>query len=108
MNLFSCKLELTPKYHDLKNWNEDTQKVFGEHAKYLETALQNQVALFVGRTDDTPAKNYGLFLIQAESLQAAENFATQDPVIKNGIMTVTVQPFRLLRAADDLKKYNVW
>ena len=108
MNLYSCKLALTPKCYYFANWKEDTQKIFGEHAKYLETALQNQVAVFVGRTDDTPEKNFGLFLVQAESLQAAENFAQQDPVVKNGVMTVTVQPCKLLRATDELKKWNVW
>lgn len=105
---FVYKLSLTPKYHDLANWDAQTQKMLGEHAEYLRAGVESGRVLIVARTDTALKDNFGIAVFKAENLEDANTFMKNDPAIRHGIMTAVVYPFKILMVTEEASKGNVW
>lgn len=108
MNIYTYKLALAPHYYDLKNWDARTQEILGLHASYLKAGLGSGKVLVVGRTDTKLENNFGIAVFKAANEFEAREFMEADPVIKHGIMTAEVFPFKLLMVTDEAKNFNVW
>lgn len=98
MKEFIYVLKLTEKYQDEKNWTEETGKILGEHFNYLKDFYEKGISKMIGRTDlETSNPNMmGLNIFIAESLEAAQEMANNDPAVKNGIMRAEVLPFKIV------------
>jgi uncharacterized protein YciI len=65
------------------------------HFEYLESAAEKGVVLLAGRTTGTAEKTYGIVIFAAESLEAAEKFALNDPAIARGVMHHELNAYRV-------------
>lgn len=73
---------------------ERETNIVGEHFNYLKSALDSGDIVLVGRTLAAPF--VGIAIFEADDLEAAQNFANNDPAVKAGVFTLTrVQPYRV-------------
>jgi uncharacterized protein len=72
------------------------QAVVAEHFAYLQDLTARGVIILVGRTLNTDESAMGLAIFRAESEDAARQIMNNDPVVKKGVMTATLYPFRVL------------
>ena len=108
MQLFSYLLRVPEKYQNPDEWGALVVETVQAHAAYLERALENGTALFVGRTDADMKDNYGLVVIKCGDIIDARVFMENDPVIKAGIMVASVLPFKLLKVTPEAADFNLW
>ncbi len=74
------------------------------HFAYLQDAQRAGNMLLAGRTLTADEDTFGIVIIRAESLAAAQRFVEEDPVVVEGVMTAEVFPFRvalLAKSWDD-------
>lgn len=72
------------------------QAVVAEHFAYLQDLTAKGVVIFVGRTLTTDENTMGLAVFRAESEEAARQIMNGDPAVKNGVMTATLYPFKVV------------
>jgi uncharacterized protein YciI len=67
-----------------------------EHFAYLQNLNAQGVIILVGRTLNTDENAMGLAVFRAESEEAARRIMNDDPVVKKGVMTATLYPFKVV------------
>ena len=67
-----------------------------EHFAYLHDLTGKGVMIFVGRTLTSDENTMGLAVFRAESEDAARWIMDGDPVVKKGVMTATLYPFKVI------------
>ncbi|HSZ60835.1 MAG TPA: YciI family protein [Terriglobales bacterium] len=72
------------------------QSVVAEHFAYLQNLQAQGKVIFVGRTLTTDDDTMGLAVFRAESEDAARRIMSEDPVVKKGVMTATLYPFKVI------------
>ncbi len=72
------------------------QATVAEHFAYLQDLTAKGVVIFVGRTLNTDESTMGLAVLRAESEKAARQIMNSDPVVKQGVMTATLYPFKVV------------
>ena len=72
------------------------QAVVAEHFAYLQDLTTKSIVIFVGRTLTTDENTMGLAVFRAESEEAARQIMNGDPAVKNGVMTATLYPFKVV------------
>jgi len=75
---------------------ESEQAVVAEHFAYLQNLNAQGVMIFVGRTLNADENAMGLAVFRAESEDAARRVMNDDPVVKKGVMTATLYPFKVV------------
>jgi uncharacterized protein YciI/ketosteroid isomerase-like protein len=94
---FLYHLRLAEHYQNPKNWTAETQATIGRHAQFLDSLGQAGALLFAGPTDlglDDP-NLFGIAIVQAASLEAAQKMLAPDPAVRAGIQIAQVLPYRL-------------
>ncbi len=74
---------------------EDEVRALQAHVEYLERLAADDVVLLAGRTQEECAGTFGLVILQVESEAAARRVMTEDPGVKQGVMTATLHPYRI-------------
>jgi uncharacterized protein YciI len=94
---FLYKLTLTEKYQKADNWDENAEKIISEHFYFLEKLGKEGTLLFAGRTSYEPGDErlFGIAVVKAESLEAAEMLLSKDPAVINGIMTSVMYDYSI-------------
>ncbi len=72
------------------------QAIVAEHFTYLQDLTAKGVVILVGRTLTTDENTMGLAIFRAESEDAARQIMNGDPAVKNGVMTATLYPFKVV------------
>ncbi len=73
---------------------EDESRIVGEHFHYLmELAAAGKIGL-IGRTVNNDETTFGLVLINSGTETDAREIMENDPVVKEGVMTGQLFPFR--------------
>jgi uncharacterized protein YciI len=72
------------------------QAVVAEHFAYLQSLHAQGTIILVGRTMTTDDNAMGLAVFRAESEDAARQIMNDDPVVKKGVMTATLYPFKVV------------
>jgi len=67
----------------------------GRHFAYLKSLTEEGVVVLAGRTMENDATTIGIYVLRAESAEAAQELAHADPVIIASVMTVEVRPFMI-------------
>jgi uncharacterized protein YciI len=75
---------------------EPEQAVVAEHFAYLQNLNAQDAIIFVGRTLNPDENAMGLAVFRAESEDAARQIMDNDPVVKKGVMTATLYPFKVV------------
>ena len=96
MQEYLYKLQLARKDMLLTGPSETEQAVVSEHFAYLQDLTAKGAVIFVGRTLTTDENTMGLAVFRAESEEAARQIMNEDPVVKKGVMTATLYPFRVV------------
>ncbi|MEM7345450.1 MAG: YciI family protein [Chloroflexota bacterium] len=94
-SLFLYHLTLTPAYHDPSHWTDKDRQTIGAHAAFFDELGKQGHLIFAGRTQFDPGHEnlFGIALIKAESLAAAEAMMADDPAVVHGIQQSQVFPF---------------
>ena len=79
---------------------EREQKIVGAHFAYWKELAAKGTALLVGRTQDAGAHTVGLCVFEAPDEASAVALCQADPTVREGVMTSTVQPYRIALLAD--------
>ncbi len=80
-------LKLVQRLHDDKAWTELDNQTVNDHFLRLKTDHESGKVLHVGRTLDA-VNGFGQVVFRAESDAEAEAYASSDPAVQNGQMTV--------------------
>lgn len=64
------------------------------HYKYLTELNDREILRLAGRTQNTGSETVGIFIFMAEDLESAKELVSQDPVIKNKVMSAIVSEFK--------------
>ena len=75
---------------------EQEQAVVAEHFAYLQDLKSRGAIILVGRTLTTDENTIGLAIFRAESERDASQIMNSDPAVKNGVMTATLYPFKIV------------
>lgn len=75
---------------------EAEQAVVAEHFAYLQNLNVQGTIILVGRTMNTDENAMGLTIFRAQSDEAASRIMNDDPAVKQGLMTATLYPFKVL------------
>jgi uncharacterized protein len=91
-------LTLNPKYHNLENWNEESNQTLGLHFAYLEQKFSEGVMKHVGRTDlDFGNEDlHGYAVFEAENQDAATLIMNSDPAVSKGLMSAKLLPYKIV------------
>jgi len=71
---------------------DEEAKIISEHFYYLKDLLEKKVVFFVGRTS---GGDFGICVMECESLEKAKEITANDPAVKNGIFSAETYPFDL-------------
>ena len=74
------------------------------HFNYLRDLANKGTVLHAGRTQPMGAKTFGIVILEAESEAEARQIMTEDPAVKNGIMTAELFPYRIALVGDGWKE----
>ncbi|MBZ5614992.1 MAG: YciI family protein [Acidobacteriia bacterium] len=96
MQEFLYRLQLVRKDMLRTGPTESEQAVVAEHFAYLQSLNAQGVIIFVGRTLNPDENAMGLAVFRAESEDAARRIMDNDPVVKKGVMTATLYPFKVV------------
>jgi uncharacterized protein YciI len=72
------------------------------HFAYLQQLTAAGICRLAGRTDGMGMDTIGIVLYRAESLELAEALAQADPAVARGVMSATIQAFRVALVADSV------
>ena len=92
---------LRPDLRDPQAWTEDEHLAVGDHFTRLQQEAESGTVVLAGRTDDRDEKDWlaedtiGIVIFEAEDRAAAETFMNDDPAVTSGVMTSTLQSYRL-------------
>lgn len=65
------------------------------HFAYLSRLADDGILLLAGRTLDDNDQTHGIAILTAEDEDHANRLVNDDPAIVDGVMTATIQPFRV-------------
>jgi uncharacterized protein len=74
----------------LQDSTEEEQSIVSEHFHYLQNLNKEKIVSLAGRTEQA---EFGIVILNTESLQHAEEIMQNDPVIKKNVMTAELYPF---------------
>jgi uncharacterized protein YciI len=91
-------LTLNPKYHNLENWNEESNETMGLHFAYLQQKFAEGVMKHVGRTDLDFGNDdlHGYAVFEAASEDLALEIMNADPAVSNGLMSAKLLPYKIV------------
>ncbi len=69
--------------------------IVGEHFRYLEKLVADAVVLMAGRTLNPDERCFGIVVFMASSESAARELMDGDPVVKEGVMSAELFPFKV-------------
>jgi uncharacterized protein YciI len=108
MKLYIYDLILKPEYHDESAWDDRVRDTINQHSEFLKRGIHHGRVMFAGLTETPPKDNHGLVLFEADNQDDAEEFMQSDPAIANGVMMGRAFPFKLLKVADQARKWQAW
>jgi uncharacterized protein len=93
---FLYKLQLVRRDMLRTGPDEREQAAVAEHFAYLQDLNARGAIILVGRTLTTDENTMGLTVFRAESEDAARRIMNDDPVVRKGVMTATLYPFKVV------------
>jgi uncharacterized protein YciI len=67
----------------------------GRHFNWLKENSEAGIVLLAGRTTNTDPSSFGIVIFRAESEEAAQAFAAQDPAVLGGVFRSELYPYRV-------------
>ena len=94
---FICRLTLTEKYQNIESWTEETGKIIGAHANYLDSLGKAGKLILAGRTYFEPGDErlFGIILFNARSTKEVNKHRDRDPAYIHKIQQWEIYPFSL-------------
>lgn len=91
-------VQYQPKRADFLETVTDAERsLVAAHFEYLEKLLAKRILLFAGRRVDAA---FGIAVMEAESLPAAERLLAGDPAVSGGVFSATLGEFRFALSQD--------
>ncbi len=74
--------------------NRETE-IIGIHFDYLSGLFEKGVVKLAGRTTNTDASSFGVMIFEAKNEAAARRIMSNDPAVKENVLTAQLFPFRI-------------
>ncbi len=71
----------------------EDMSVLRQHVEYLQKLTDQGVSIVAGHTMNRDQNAFGLAIVRAESENAARKIMEDDPLVRAGILTISVFPF---------------
>ncbi len=96
-SLFLYHLVLNETYHDPAAWTDDDRATIGRHAEFLDGLGRDGRLAFAGRTLYDPGHPdlFGIAVIRAPSLEAAQEMMAEDPSVLAEIQRASIHPYSM-------------
>ena len=96
-NLYLYHLTLEPHYQNPANWTDAAAQIIRNHAEFLDRLGQQGILGLAGRTQYEPGHPhlFGIAIIKAASLEAAQEIMAGDPAVVNGIQRAAIHPYAI-------------
>lgn len=73
----------------------EEDEIVSQHFYWLKENSEKGIVLLAGRTLNTDPTSFGIAIFRADSDQAAQEFAAQDPGIRGGVFSCEIYPYRV-------------
>jgi len=73
----------------------EEDEIVSQHFYWLKENSDKGIVLLAGRTQNTDPSSFGIVIFRAESDQAAQEFAAQDPAVIGGVFSCELYPYRV-------------
>ncbi len=83
--------------------SDEERGMMGQHAAYAKRLFDDGAVLAYGPVFDADG-SFGIALLEAESLEQAQQLAEDDPTVKSGLNTYTLSP--MIIAASQASRVN--
>ncbi|MCB0726321.1 MAG: hypothetical protein KDD00_02580 [Ignavibacteriae bacterium] len=99
---FCYKLSLNPRLYRNEDWTENDIETVSIHFNYLKDLLAKKILFLAGRTVHEPMsdKDFGIAILEVDTIEEARTIMENDPAIKGGIMTGELFEFSLALFRD--------
>ena len=104
MKTFVYTLILEDRLFIEENWTQKDEAIIGRHFKHLVDLEKEGVLVMAGKTSNLNPDTKGFVFFQAESEEKATSIMNNDPAIKEGIMTGTLQEYDIALFNQDYIK----
>jgi uncharacterized protein len=74
----------------LQDSTEEERSIVSEHFHYLQNLNNQNTVSLAGRTDQA---EFGIVILNTESIQQAKDIMQNDPAVKKNVMTAELYPF---------------
>ena len=85
--IYVIKLVRSTFLHDS---TEEERNIVSEHFHYLQKLNNEKIVLLAGRTEQA---EFGIVILNTDSLQLAKEIMQNDPAVKKNVMTAELYPF---------------
>lgn len=73
----------------------EEEAIVGQHIAYLRQLAERDTLMLAGRTQNVDATGFGLVIFRAESEAVARRIMTEDPAVRQGVMTAELFPYKV-------------
>ena len=88
-------LRVVPRLRLPEGWTERDNAVVAAHFERLKRLTEEGTVLLAGRTQGLSADDFGLVIFEAASDAEAQALMEADPVVREGLMTARLFPYRV-------------
>jgi uncharacterized protein YciI len=74
---------------------EQERLTVNEHFEYLQRLNEAGTVRFAGRTTDQGPRTLGIVVLETQDEVTAQRLMAEDPAVRDGVMTASLQPFRI-------------
>lgn len=89
------EIRLYEKYRHKSFWTEREEAIQKRHVNYLESLTNAGKIQFAGIVNESLEEQTGFILLSVSSYEEAFQIASADPSVKEGMMSLTIQPINI-------------
>ena len=90
---FVYEIKLFEQFQHKSRWTDKEQQIQKEHLAYLDSLTKAGTIEMAGIQSQGLAEHKGIVLLNVKDYEDARNIATNDPSVKEGMMTVSIYSF---------------
>ena len=92
---FIYVLKLIPRLYQEENWTAVDEGIVQHHFERLKEMTDSGTVILAGRTLNEEENAFGIVVFEADDEKQAKAFMEEDPVVREGIMTAELFPYRV-------------
>jgi|GEM_PF-3796849 len=92
---FLYEITLLKQFQHQSMWTEREHSIQKDHIAYLDSLTQNGDLQIAGIIDQNLEDHKGIIILKTDNYKKAKEIATNDPSVKEGMMSVQLRPIHV-------------